>query len=70
MRYDSFTQTKVTHYDPIDDAMTVRIGTHELQIGGRDGDGFCYGHQSFDCIDDLTREWDEIYAAPLPEVQR
>lgn len=29
---------------------------HRLQIGGAGGDGFCYTHQSFDCLDNLSDE--------------
>jgi hypothetical protein len=34
----------------------VEVNGHKLQFGGRDGDGYCYGHQSFDCQDNLTTE--------------
>jgi hypothetical protein len=29
---------------------TAYPGGHLMQSGGRDGDGYCYGHQSFDCL--------------------
>jgi len=31
----------------------IQINDHEIQFGGQ-GDGFCYKHQSFKCIDNLT----------------
>lgn len=34
--------------------VTLELGAHRIQLGGRDGDGFCYGHQSFDCLENLT----------------
>lgn len=38
-----------------DDLYEVRTSTgHHIQFGGRDGDGFCYSHQSFDCVSNLT----------------
>lgn len=33
----------------------IQLGEHRFQFGGV-GDGFCYGHQSFDCLDNLTVE--------------
>lgn len=46
----------VTHVHSTDGAETIRISTgHEIQFGyGDGGDGFCYEHQSFDCIENLT----------------
>lgn len=41
---------------------------HSLQVGGSDGDGYCYGHQSFDCFDSITDdEWAEINRLPFYE---
>lgn len=31
------------------------VNGHEIQDGGV-GDGYCYGHQSFDCVEKLTVE--------------
>lgn len=46
---------QVTSHDEIYDSTVVATSTgHELQYGGREGDGYCYGHQSFDCLDHLT----------------
>lgn len=46
----------VTHRHPTDGAETIDTSTgHRLQYGyGSGGDGFCYTHQSFDCIESLT----------------
>jgi len=49
---------KVAHTSH-DGAQTVAISTgHKIQFGHGDGggDGFCYAHQSFDCIERLTDE--------------
>lgn len=32
------------------------VGEHEIQTGGQSGDGYCYKHQSFDCVGKLTAE--------------
>jgi hypothetical protein len=39
-----------------DGQQLVAVGVHRIQFGGRDGDGFCYACQSFDCLDNLTDE--------------
>jgi hypothetical protein len=40
-----------------DDLVEIETSTgHKLQFGGMDGDGFCYSHQSFDCLGSLTAE--------------
>jgi hypothetical protein len=43
---------KVVSYDARNDIalVDVRPTPHTLQIGGQHGDGFCYLHQSWDCI--------------------
>ncbi len=47
----------VIYDDPLDGSQIVRLGLHEFQCGGN-GDGFCYAHQEFDCMDELTPdEW-------------
>lgn len=44
-------------YTYADGAEVLKIGDHEIQFGyGTGGDGFCYTHQSFDCIENLTEE--------------
>lgn len=42
-------------FDVWNDVEEIRLGDHLLQYGGM-GDGYCYGHQSFDCMDELTDE--------------
>ena len=32
----------------------IRTGGHNIQIGGSDGDGYCYEHQSFNCLEKLN----------------
>lgn len=47
----------VTYRDERDGTKIIKSSTgHEIQYGGANGDGYCYGHQSFDCIDKLTAE--------------
>ena len=49
-------EAHVVHVNDADSSYTVAVNGHKLQFGGRDGDGYCYGHQSFDCQDNLTAE--------------
>lgn len=38
-----------------DGAEEIDVNGHRIQYGhGTGGDGFCYAHQSFDCVDNLT----------------
>ncbi len=46
---------RVVYTSEIDGSEEVELGAHRFQFGGV-GDGFCYGHQSFDCLDALTAE--------------
>lgn len=34
----------------------INVNGHQIQYGGANGDGYCYAHQSFDCLDNLTDE--------------
>lgn len=53
-------EAKIVYVDRIDGAELIEVGTHKIQYGyGSGGDGFCYNHQSFDCIDNLTDEEQE-----------
>ncbi len=55
----------VTYVSPIDGAEQIEINGHNLQFGGP-GDGYCYTHQSFDCLPNLTpAEWRAINGAEL-----
>ncbi len=38
------------------DGEVIAVNGHEIQFGGSGGDGFCYIHQSFNCLDNLTEE--------------
>lgn len=38
----------------------ISINTHQFQLGGGDGDGYCYAHQSFDCLESLSVEEKDI----------
>lgn len=50
-------KAKVVFVDPYDGAELIEVNGHRIQYGyGSGGDGFCYIHQSFDCIDNLTDE--------------
>ena len=33
---------------------TMVVDDHRIQLGGSEGDGYCYSHQSFDCFENLT----------------
>ena len=47
-------------YTHSDGAEEIECNGHRIQFGyGTGGDGFCYTHQSFDCIDNLTPEEQE-----------
>lgn len=60
-------EARVIFEDTSNDATTVEINGHNLQLGGAVGDGYCYEHQSFDCADKLTEEeWKAIASAPSP----
>lgn len=61
----------VTSVDDVNGTEMVKTSTgHHLQYGGPAGDGYCYGHQSFDCLARLTREErDAINAAPYPAAE-
>lgn len=39
----------------IHDISECRINDHKFEFGGP-GDGYCYSHQSFDCLNNLTEE--------------
>jgi hypothetical protein len=43
----------VTYYDAVNDIEQVALNGHEFQFGGT-GSGYCYTHQSFDCLDQIT----------------
>lgn len=48
-------EAKVIYVNPIDGAETIAVNGHQIQYGhGNGGDGYCYNHGSFDCIDNLT----------------
>jgi len=37
----------------------VEINGHKIQFGGRDGDAYCFAHESFDCAETLTEDEDK-----------
>jgi len=47
-------RARILHYDPVHNIEQIAVNGHEIQYGGGDGDGYCYAHQSFDCIERLT----------------
>lgn len=51
MSVDSY----IKYTNPIDGAEQIVVGDHDLQCGGP-GDGYCYEHGSFDCMDNLTQD--------------
>lgn len=46
---------KVVYYSPSHDVEHIELEEHVLQFGGM-GDGYCYGHESFDCMEELSAE--------------
>jgi hypothetical protein len=46
----------VTYVDEMYGPEMIRVNGHHIQYGGAAGDGFCYEHQSFDCVENLTDE--------------
>ena len=54
-------KAKVIYTSTIDGTEVIEINGHKIQFGyDRGGDGFCYVHDTFQCIDNLTEE--EWYA--------
>lgn len=59
----------VTFIHAVDGAEVIEVNGHRLQFGhGSGGDGYCYGHQSFDCLDNLTEAEREALKTPDYEV--
>jgi len=48
-------KAEISYYDGMNDITEVKLGDHHFGFGGM-GDGYCYGHQSFDCLDNLSEE--------------
>lgn len=46
---------EVVYYDPVNSIEEVAVNGHVIQFGGQ-GDGYCYGHQTFDCLEELSDE--------------
>jgi hypothetical protein len=55
-------EARITFEDPSTGLVQVEVGGHEIQFGGSDGDGYCYAHQSFDCLDHLEPSETEAVA--------
>jgi len=49
-------EAKITYVNPTDGAENIEVNGHDIQFGGGDGDGYCYSHQSFDCVENLSEE--------------
>ena len=61
---------KATYVDDVDGSEIIELSTgHRIQAGGM-GDGYCYGHQSFDCLEHLSDEelvaYGDAEPGPLP----
>ena len=55
---------KVKYTSDRDGHEVIEVNGHVIQFGGAEGDGFCYGHQSFVCINKLTEEeWSAVRKA-------
>jgi hypothetical protein len=51
---------KRVYYDVVRDIEEIEVHGHHLSFGGP-GDGYCYAHQNFECIENLTEEeWKAI----------
>ena len=49
-------KAKVVYTYP-DGAEVIEVNGHKIQFGyGNGGDGFCYTHMSFNCVEKLTNE--------------
>lgn len=48
-------RAKLVYYDPVYNVEQVKVNGHNLQFGGQ-GDGYCYEHQSFECLEKITPE--------------
>lgn len=48
-------RAKLVYYDPIHNVEQIKVNGHNIQFGGN-GDGYCYAHQSFDCLERITPE--------------
>lgn len=50
-------KARVVYTCPRTSAEQIEVGSHSIQFGGGvQGDGYCYRHQSFDCVENLTDE--------------
>lgn len=56
---------RVTYSDPVTNIEQVAVGQHLFQFGGV-GDGFCYFHQSFRCLAQLTGAERAATSDPIP----
>lgn len=51
--------------DTRDHAQMAYFDGHQIEFGATGSSGFCYGHQSFDCIDQVTQQQiDAAFAGP------
>jgi len=46
-------KARVTYVSDRDGSEIIELDDHEFQMGGI-GDGYCYSHCTFDCLDNLT----------------
>jgi hypothetical protein len=51
-------KAETVYVNTVDGSEEVKLGDHLFQFGGQ-GDGYCYGHQTFDCLENLTDEENE-----------
>jgi len=47
---------KIVSVNRRDGAVVVECNGHRILFGDSGGDGFCFKHRSFKCINDLTEE--------------
>lgn len=61
----SVDRAEVVWFSDVTGEEQVRLGDHDFGFGGV-GDGYCYGHQSFDCIENLTPDERRALTAAEP----
>lgn len=49
-------------YEDNNGVTEIIYGEHYFGFGGQ-GDGYCYGHQTFDCVENLTEKDKEIISS-------
>lgn len=59
------TEAVVVHEDVMGCSELIEVAGHRIQLGGAEGDGYCYVHADFDCVDALTEAEYEALRNPI-----